>query len=798
MQNSRSFKLLLFFSILWKLKAESTWPTTSSAVKLLGIFPRQSGNNVLIIHSRSMFRAAILLSQQYNITFQGQHLTYEEILTDNDIMVTFNHTCQKVSTSNIAGFVGPAYSNEARYVASFAYRLGILDVSYSTTSPDLSTIDTGAFYRVSPSDEKTVLGIKILFQQYKWKSCIIVYQNDEFGYNGMHLLSQKLSEMHIKTFETIKFDINQQNFQIDFKKILLHSLSRIVIVWANEILTTTILNKAVNDNLIDQDFLWILTRAVALESFNSRQQQKLIGILTIQPVQEDFINTTLLNDAYNIWKFYESDTFPGDTNVSIYALYTFDATWSLILSLQQLCSMEVSCLEFINVSDCYNRRFLNSKEYYNIMKAMTFLGVSGQVEFANGTPDRIGNVHYVIKNIQPVMNDIDFIPVLQWDGNSTKWMPYRNQSSNIIWPDRTKTIPNDHKLIQGQELRIAIIESPPSIILKNPAAIYNDMNDNYKRIDITEFDGFYKDLILYLQDKMGFIPVIMLAKPTIRYDELVGGVANDSYDIVMSSIDINAKRNQIVDFSIAIMPASYRIIVRKPESIRSDYFMLLKPFFWALWGLLLIMIPYTSVLIWLVERKNENKHSFIGTIIVISFSIYSPFGTSRPQIKTNAGQFLASILYILQILLAIQTAGLISYLMIPESILIISGIDDIKNGIIPPNRVGILVGSQIEEYYLNSISHGKKDYYPLKTPDEVYTGLMNDYIDASLWSNISSTYHVNNMYCELMTVGVAFSHSFYQIPVKRGWLYKADLDSHILSFMESAEIDRISAKWFGR
>ncbi|CAF4071098.1 unnamed protein product [Adineta steineri] len=678
MQNSRSFKLLLFFSILWKLKAESTWPTTSSAVKLLGIFPRQSGNNVLIIHSRSMFRAAILLSQQYNITFQGQHLTYEEILTDNDIMVTFNHTCQKVSTSNIAGFVGPAYSNEARYVASFAYRLGILDVSYSTTSPDLSTIDTGAFYRVSPSDEKTVLGIKILFQQYKWKSCIIVYQNDEFGYNGMHLLSQKLSEMHIKTFETIKFDINQQNFQIVFKKILLHSLSRIVIVWANEILTTTILNKAVNDNLIDQDFLWILTRAVALESFNSRQQQKLIGILTIQPVQDDFINTTLLNDAYNIWKFYESDTFPGDTNVSIYALYTFDTTWSLILSLQQLCSMEVSCLEFTNVSDCYNRRFLNSKEYYNIMKAMTFLGVSGQVEFANGTPDRIGNVNYVIKNIQPVMNDIDFIPVLQWDGNSTKWMPYRNQSSNIIWPDRTKNIPNDHKLIQGQELRIAIIESPPSIILKNPAAIYNDMNDNYKRIDITEFDGFYKDLILYLQDKMGFIPVIMLAKPTIRYDELVGGVANDSYDIVMSSIDINAKRNQIVDFSIAIMPASYRIIVRKPESIRSDYFMLLKRFFWALWGLLLIMIPYTSVLIWLVERKNENKHSFIGTIIVISFSIYSPFGTSRPQIKTNAGQFLASILYILQILLAIQTAGLISYLMIPESKLIISGIDDIN------------------------------------------------------------------------------------------------------------------------
>ncbi|UJR38682.1 hypothetical protein I4U23_031348 [Adineta vaga] len=814
MRNLASVQLILFLFLSWKLKAEiaveSSWPTTSSNIKLLGFFPqlskKQSGSDLWIVHCRSMFRAAILLSQQYNITFQGQYLTYEEILTDNDVIMTFNQTCQKVSTSNIVGFVGPAYSNEARYIASFAYRLGILDVSYATTSPDLSTIDTGAFYRISPSDEKTVYGIKILFQQYKWKSCIIVYQNDEYGYNGMHLLRQKLNEIHIKTFETIKFDKNQQNFQIDFKKTLLNSLSRIVIVWANKISTTTILNKAWNNNLIGEDFLWILTTTIPLEYFNPVQQQKLIGILTIQPTQEDIVNTTLLNEVYKIWKNYEFDTFPGINNISIYALFTFDATWSLILSLQELCSIEPTCLQFMNVSDCYNRRFLNSKYYYNIMKAMKFLGVSGQVKFSNETSDRVDNISYVIKNIQPLNtttdNKIDFIPVLQWNGTSTKWIQYKNQSINILWPNRSTNVLIDHKLIQGQQLRIAIIESPPSIILKNSTVIYNNMIENYKIIDITEFDGFYKDLILYLQDKMGFIPVIMLAKPTIRYDELVGGVANDSFDIVMSSIDINAKRNQIVDFSVAIMPASYRIIVRKTESIRSYYLILLKPFVWALWLLLLIIIPYTNVLLWLVEQKNEkneDEHSLIGIFIVISYPIYRPLSRSHSQIKTNAGQYLSSILFCLQIiLLVIHTAGLISFLMIRNPKLTISGIDDIKNGIIPRNRIGILVGSQIEEYYLNSISQGKKDYYPLKTPDEVYTGLMNGYIDASLWSNISSTYHVNNMYCDLMTVGIAFSHSFYQIPIRRGWLYTADLNSNILSFMESEEIDRISAKWFGR
>lgn len=466
MQNLAILQFLLL-SRLCTIKAETTvglgWPTSSSSVKLLGFFPQQtderSGSDVWSLQCRSMFKAAILLSSQYNITLQGQYLTYEEILTDDDIMVTINHTCHKVSTSNIVGFVGPAYSSEARYVASFAYRLGILDVSYSATSPDLSNIDTGAFYRVISSDENTALGIKILFQQYKWKSCIIVYENEEYGYNGMQLLSKKFSEAHIKTFETIKFDMNQQNFQIDFKKTLLNSLTRIVIVWANEKSTAAILNKAFEDELIGDDFLWILTTTVSLEYFQESQQKKLIGILIIQPVQADYVdatmNKTLLNEAYDLWRSYDADTFPGEANVSSYALFTFDATWSLILALKQLCSVELSCLEFIDVSDCYNRRFLNSKQYYHIMETMAFLGVSGKVQFSNRTPDRVGNVYYIIKNIRSskeTQNTIDYIPVLNWTVDSTEWKRYTNQSPDILWPNQCKSVPIDHRLIRGEEM----------------------------------------------------------------------------------------------------------------------------------------------------------------------------------------------------------------------------------------------------------------------------------------------------------------------------------------------------------
>ena len=77
-----------------------------------------------------------------------------------------------------------------------------------------------------------------------------------------------------------------------------------------------------------------------------------------------------------------------------------------------------------------------------------------------------------------------------------------------------------------------------------------------------------------------------------------------------------------------------------------------------------------------------------------------------------------------------------------------------------------------------------------------YTSLINGIIDAALWSTASTEYHTSNIYCDLMTVGVEFGPSLYQMPVKKDWLYTADLDSNIFSLIESEELADISKKWF--
>ncbi|CAF3886181.1 unnamed protein product, partial [Rotaria sp. Silwood1] len=45
-----------------------------------------------------------------------------------------------------------------------------------------------------------------------------------------------------------------------------------------------------------------------------------------------------------------------------------------------------------------------------------------------------------------------------------------------------------------------------------------------------------------------------------------------------------------------------------------------------------------------------------------------------------------------------------------------------------------------------------------------------------------------------MTIGDDFGQNYYALPVRQDWLYKAALDSNIVSIIESGELDRISAK----
>ncbi|CAF3702163.1 unnamed protein product [Rotaria sp. Silwood1] len=783
----------------------SAWPSSNSSnIQLLGLFDRlsnRSESSEFSVQSRAMFKSAVLLSQQYNMKIEGQFIEWQSAETNGNIIDALSKTCQALSYSNIVGIVGPGLSREAHLVADFGKTIGIPVISYSVTDPDLSNRNIYRnFYRTVPSDNSTALAIVKLFVRFNWTSCIVIYQNDAFGTGGAKIINEAFINNNLFIEQLIIFDITTVRIRGDLKSYLINSPTRIVILWVQSNYIKSILENAIQYDLLAPQFTWILSSSISLKNFNETVYEKLIGLFSIEPVTANVVNApinqTLLNAAYQIWQQYEPETFPGSSNINSYALFAFDATWTLIKSLEKICSTmknnSYSCLSFIGSSFCFHRRFVHSDLLLNELCLTNFLGVSGYIKFNFNVTDRIIGSYYYLQNVQPSVNGLNFIPILEYS-DSTNWKTSK-QTNVIIWPGNSLVPPTGRAILKGISLRIGVIESIPFTIVTN---VIDEFGQN-----TTKFTGYVPDLIELLADKIGFIPNIQLAPLNQTYSGLIQAVVNGQYDIVLGDVTVTAIRRELVGFSNAIFDNSLRIIMRKTPYVTIELLSFLKPFSRNLWLLVLGACIYAALLICLVEKNDNEIFQNRSILSQITMSIWYSFGNIVGygvdfHVNTAAGRLLTAGLYMLSlILVATYTANLASDLTISKSKDIISGINDIKNGKIPHNRIGIRIGTVSEDYYLREISSGSRNYYPLKSRQDLYDSLLAGIIDASFMDIGTGEYITNNIYCNLTLIEDDFDKGVFGIVTPKEWLYTKDLDVNILLLRESGQLDDLRQKWF--
>jgi len=167
------------------------------------------------------------------------------------------------------------------------------------------------------------------------------------------------------------------------------------------------------------------------------------------------------------------------------------------------------------------------------------------------------------------------------------------------------------------------------------------------------------------------------------------------------------------------------------------------------------------------------------------------------HVRTAAGRLLTVGLYILSLVsVAAYTAKLASELTILKSQGIISGIDDIKSGRLSFSRIGIRADTSVEDYYLREISGGNRNFYPLKSKEEMYIKLLNNIIDAGITDSGPLEYATNNVYCNLTLIGTDFDKGAFGIVLQKTWLYQEYLDVNILALRESGALENLRRKWF--
>jgi ABC-type amino acid transport substrate-binding protein len=382
-----------------------------------------------------------------------------------------------------------------------------------------------------------------------------------------------------------------------------------------------------------------------------------------------------------------------------------------------------------------------------------------------------------------------FTPVLQYS-DPGNWNTYPG-ANLIVWPGNSLTPPTGQATLEGVTLRIGVIETPVFTIVSR--------GSGGTTVNLT---GYAIDLIELLRSQMNFIPDIQLAPANETYSGLIEAVANGVYDIVVGDVTVTSARRKIVDFSNSIFDNSLRLLVRKTYRSTPDPLSFLKPFSVSLWLTFLSLWICGSILFCFIERETNHMLQNRSIMSQIAMSLWYCIGHCIGHgvdfhVSTASGRLLTVGLYMLSlVLIASYTANLASDLTILKSQNILTGIDDLKNGIIPPNRIGIRVGTAAVDYYLKQISNGNPNFYPLESLEETYDSLLKGIIDVAFTDIGIGEYITNNVYCNLTLIGDNFDSGVFGIVLPKYWIYTEQLDINILSTGETGILDNLKVKWF--
>ena len=356
-------------------------------------------------------------------------------------------------------------------------------------------------------------------------------------------------------------------------------------------------------------------------------------------------------------------------------------------------------------------------------------------------------------------------------------------------------MPSDRATLNGVKLRIGLVESRPFTRV--------EYTTDKEGRHITKFVGYIPDLIDLLKGRMNFTPQLILAPINQTYTGLVRSVARGDFDIVIGDVTVTSLRREIAAFSTSIFDNALRLIIRKPAADQVDLFSYLRPFSASLWVAIFVITLYTSFLIVLVERHDNETLRDRSILSMTAMSIWYSVGNIIGygvdfHVTTLAGRLLTVALYILSlVLVATYTANLASNMTISKTKYIISGIEDMKQGKLAFNRIGIRVGTAAEEFYLREISRGSRNFYPLKSRDELFERLLSGDIDVSFMDIGAAEYMTNNIYCNLTLVGASFDGSMFGIVFPKNWLHIQDFDINLLALRELGELDNLKKRWFG-
>ncbi|MBA0848200.1 hypothetical protein Goshw_029625, partial [Gossypium schwendimanii] len=570
---------------------------------------------------------------------------------------------------------------QANFVISLGNKSQVPIISFSATSPSLTSPKSPYFFRAAQSGSFQVNAIRDIVEEFGWREVVPIYIDNLFGETLIPYLTAALQEINIRVpyLSVIPESADDDLIAKELYK-LMNNQTRVFIVHANMPLGSRILVKAEEIGMMSEGYVWIMTDSMttlwrSIDSSAINALQGILGVKSYVPKSKELENFTVR------WKRkFQSDNPNVNAEMNIFGLWAYDATFAVARAVENagtanlrfnrtnISGSGATDLETLGVSQ-------NGPRLIKELSKINFTGLSGDFHFVKGQLE--SSVFQIVNVNGNGERRVGFWTpqsglVKDWKStNTSAKSSSKPKLGPIIWPGDTNSVPKGWKIpVEGKKLQIGV---PVKDGFTEFVKVTWDSNSKKAK----SIGGYCIDVFDAVMRKMPYpVPYeyVPFATPEGNaagsYNDLVDQVFYGIYDGVVGDITIVANRSLYVDYTLPYTESGVSLLVPVRDNNKKNAWVFLQPLTSDLWVTSGCFFVFIGFVVWVLEHRiNEDfrgppAHQ-VGTSFWFSFS--TMVFAHREKVVSNLGRFVVIIwCFVVLVLTQSYTASLTSLLTVEQ------------------------------------------------------------------------------------------------------------------------------------
>ncbi|XP_011082028.2 glutamate receptor 2.7-like [Sesamum indicum] len=710
----------------------------------------------------------------------------------------------------VQAILGPLTSVQANFMINLGDKAQVPVITFSATSPSLSSLRSPYFIRATLNDSSQVEAISAVIQAFGWREVVPIYVDNEFGEGIIPFLTDALEQVNARVPYRSAIPSLATDDQIVAELYKLMTMqTRVFIVHMLTNLGSRLFKKAKQLGMMSEDYAWIITDGIANElySMDPLVVESMLGVIGVKP----HISRTKEFDSFTVRykkRLHQNTPTAISPDLNIFGLWAYDSAIALAIAAEKarltnasyqrtVISTNSTDLEAFGVSR-------TGLKLIQVLSSTSFRGLAGKFLLVDGQlqspPYEIVNVVGPGARVIGYWTKENGISKKLNIRNSNAAMKSRSNFGSIIWPG-DKTSPPKGWVIptNGKKMRIGV---PINDCFTEFVHVTWNLDNSI------EVEGYCIDVFDAVMAALPYtVPYeyIPFATPEHKYagtnNDLAYQVYLGNYDAVAGDVTIIANRSQFVDFTLPFIASGVLMVVPVKDYKSKNAWVFLKPLTWELWLTSFCSFVFIGFLIWILEHRiNEDFRGppgpQLGVILWFAFSIM--VFAHKEKVVSNLARFVLVIWFLVVLILTQSyTASLASMLTVQQ---LQPTLTDVNELIRNKEYVGYQEGSFVYGL-LKRLNFDESRLLPYNSPeqwDELFSkGTGNGGI-AAAFEEIPYINVFLAKYCsKYTTVGPTYKTDGFAFVFPIGSPLVPDVSRAILNITEGEKMVEIEKKWFG-